>query len=104
LCGGGFAVSSGKHFSKKTMSRQARSQKEYIADDGPGMYDSAMSLAEIKQLATQLPPEELTALTSFLVRLTQNAEGEAFNGALLSESVLRREWNSPEEDAAWENL
>jgi hypothetical protein len=39
-------------------------------------------LAEIKQLATQLPPEELTALTSFLVRLTQNSEGEALNGAL----------------------
>jgi len=63
-----------------------------------------MSLAEIKQLATQLPPEELTALTSFLVHLTQDSEGEAFNGALLSESVLRSEWNSPEEDAAWENL
>jgi len=76
----------------------------YVADDRPGRYDSAMSLAEIKQLATQLPPEELTALTAFLVRLTQNSEGEAFNGALLSESVLRREWNSPEEDAAWENL
>jgi hypothetical protein len=91
-------------YNKKTMSRQARSQKESIADDGSERYDSAMSLVEIKQLAAQLPPEELTALTSFLVRLTQNAEGEAFNGALLSESVLRREWNSPDEDAAWENL
>lgn len=63
-----------------------------------------MSLAEIKQLATQLPPEELTALTSFLLRLTKNSDSEAFNGAVLSESVLSREWNSPEEDAAWENL
>ena len=63
-----------------------------------------MSLAEIKQLATQLPPEELTALTTFLVRLTQNSEGETFNGTALSESVLGREWNSPEEDAAWANL
>jgi len=27
----------------------------------------SMSLAEIKQLATQLPPEELTALRTFLV-------------------------------------
>ena len=63
-----------------------------------------MSLAEIKQLATQLPPEELTALTSFLVRLSQHVEGGAFNGAALSESVLSREWNSPEEDAAWANL
>ena len=27
-----------------------------------------------------------------------------FNGAELSESVLGRDWNSPEEDAAWSNL
>ena len=31
-------------------------------------------------------------------------ENSAFNGAELSESVLTREWNSPEEDAAWSNL
>jgi hypothetical protein len=29
---------------------------------------------------------------------------ERFNGAELSESVLGRDWNSPEEDAAWSNL
>jgi hypothetical protein len=29
---------------------------------------------------------------------------ERFNGAEQSESVLGREWNSPEEDAAWSNL
>jgi hypothetical protein len=32
-----------------------------------------MSLAEIKQLATQLPPEELTALTAFLVERDNTA-------------------------------
>jgi hypothetical protein len=32
-----------------------------------------MSLAEIKELATQLPPEELTALTAFLVKRDQSA-------------------------------
>ena len=31
-------------------------------------------------------------------------ENAAFNGAELSESVLGRDWNSPEEDAAWSNL
>jgi len=31
-------------------------------------------------------------------------ENGAFNGAELSESVLGRDWNSPEEDAAWSNL
>ena len=29
---------------------------------------------------------------------------EPFNGAELSESVLARDWNSPEEEAAWSNL
>ena len=31
-------------------------------------------------------------------------ENGAFNGAELSESVLARDWNTPEEDAAWSNL
>ena len=31
-------------------------------------------------------------------------ENAAFNGAEVSESVLGRDWNSPEEDPAWSNL
>ncbi|HEV2718017.1 MAG TPA: hypothetical protein VGU64_22320 [Terriglobales bacterium] len=31
-------------------------------------------------------------------------ENTGFNGAELSESVLGRDWNSSEEDAAWSNL
>ncbi|HJW38456.1 MAG TPA: hypothetical protein VJ420_07565 [Candidatus Udaeobacter sp.] len=34
----------------------------------------------------------------------EDTENERFNGAELSESVLGRDWNSPEEDAAWSNL
>jgi hypothetical protein len=34
----------------------------------------------------------------------ESDESAAFNGAELSESVLARDWNSPEEDAAWSNL
>ena len=44
-----------------------------VAQNIPGMYDFAVSLAEIKQLATQLPPEELTALTAFLVKRDQSS-------------------------------
>jgi hypothetical protein len=29
---------------------------------------------------------------------------EPFNGAEMSESVLTRDWSSPEEEAAWSNL
>jgi hypothetical protein len=36
---------------------------------------------------------------------TTNEEvDEPFNGAELSESVLARDWNSPEEENAWSNL
>jgi hypothetical protein len=38
------------------------------------------------------------------VSLTDSEENAGFNGAELSESVLARDWNSPEEDAAWSNL
>ena len=35
---------------------------------------------------------------------SNDSENTAFNGAELSESVLGRDWNSPEEDTAWSNL
>ena len=31
-------------------------------------------------------------------------EDESFNGLLLSETALTKDWNTPEEDAAWANL
>ncbi len=36
--------------------------------------------------------------------LRLEAEAEHFNGLRLSESALARDWNTPEEDAAWANL
>jgi hypothetical protein len=36
--------------------------------------------------------------------LTDSEENTGFNGAELSQSVLGRDWNSPNEDAAWSNL
>jgi len=35
---------------------------------------------------------------------SSDSDENAFNGGELSESVLGRDWNSPEEDAAWSNL
>ena len=37
-------------------------------------------------------------------RAKESDEDAGFNGAELSESVFGRDWNSPEEDAAWSNL
>jgi len=31
-------------------------------------------------------------------------DDESFNGLLLSETALAKDWNTPEEDAAWANL
>ena len=35
---------------------------------------------------------------------SSDSDENAFNGGELSESVLGRDWNSPEEDAEWSNL
>jgi hypothetical protein len=35
---------------------------------------------------------------------SNDEDNTAFNGAELSESVLGRDWNSPEEDGVWSNL
>ena len=34
----------------------------------------------------------------------ESEENTKFNGAELSECVLGRDWDSPEEDATWSNL
>ena len=64
-----------------------------------------MSTRELidKEIAS-LPDELQRKVYEFAMRLKRNARNEAFNGAELSESVLARDWNSPEEDAAWSNL
>ena len=46
----------------------------------------------------------LPSQSSEISASNDSEENTAFNGAELSESVLGRDWNSPEEDAAWSNL
>jgi len=36
--------------------------------------------------------------------LRRKNEDESFNGLLLSESALAKDWDTPEEDAAWASL
>jgi hypothetical protein len=38
------------------------------------------------------------------IRHSPNKDSEAYETMLASEDVLRREWDSPEEDEAWANL
>lgn len=64
-----------------------------------------MSTRELidKEIAT-LPENLQRKIYEFAMHLKKNAGDESFNGAELSESVLARDWNSPEEDAAWASL
>jgi hypothetical protein len=56
-----------------------------------------------KEIAA-LPEPLQRKVYDFAVHLRAKAQAGDFNGAVLSESVLERDWNTPEEDAAWANL
>jgi hypothetical protein len=46
-------------------------------------------------------PREVYDFSRFLRHQTQD---ESFDGMVLSESVLAKDWTMPEEDAAWASL
>ena len=51
-----------------------------------------------------LPEPLQVQVYDFVCFLRQKSQEYTFNGLLLSESALARDWNTPEEDAAWANL
>ncbi len=64
-----------------------------------------MSTRELIDKELDVLPEPLQREVYDFVRfLKQKSDGETFNGLLASEAVLARDWNTPEEDAAWANL
>jgi len=73
--------------------------------EGPRGRERGQRLSQLidKEIAT-LPEDLQRKVYDFAMHLKKNARDESFNGAELSESVLARDWNSPEEDAAWSNL
>ena len=60
----------------------------------------------------ELIEREVSALSESLQRevydfarfLRTKKDDHSFNGLLLSESALAKDWNTPEEDAKWANL
>jgi len=64
-----------------------------------------MSTRELidKEVA-DLPEDMQREVYDFARFLRLKAEEGSFDGLLLSESALARDWNSAEEDAAWANL
>jgi hypothetical protein len=51
-----------------------------------------------------LPPEYLQELFDFVGYIKQKQSKAIPETMLLSESSLANDWDTPEEDAAWENL
>jgi hypothetical protein len=52
----------------------------------------------------QTPEPILKEVYHYLRLLKAQQVEDRFNGLAASESVLARDWNTPEEDAAWANL
>lgn len=73
-----------------------------------------VTISQITASLRNLPTDKLAEVYDFVMFLTERVnspvtiqeEGEvyAIDTMLASEDVLRRDWDSPEEDAAWAHL
>ncbi|MBE9171300.1 hypothetical protein IQ238_28670 [Pleurocapsales cyanobacterium LEGE 06147] len=71
-----------------------------------------VTISQIEERLEKLSPERLQVVYDFVSYLAEREQGtidlpidsEAFQTMLASEAVLRREWDTPEEDAAWAHL
>jgi hypothetical protein len=58
----------------------------------------------IEKEVTSLPESLQREVYDFARALHQKNGGDSFNGLLLSETALAKDWDTPEEDAAWASL
>jgi hypothetical protein len=73
---------------------------------------SSITIAEIDERLRHLPPEKLIIVYDFvsyllerdIADLLSDADTDARATMFASAAVLRRDWDSPEEDAAWAHL
>jgi hypothetical protein len=63
-----------------------------------------MSTAELIRKEVENLPEALQLEVYDFARFLREKSDTGFNGLLVSESALRKDWDMPEEDAAWANL
>jgi hypothetical protein len=73
------------------------------ASDSAINYDMSTQELIIKELE-QLPEPLQHEVYDFARFLREKSGDELFDGLWLSESALRKDWETPEEDAAWANL
>jgi len=60
--------------------------------------------SRIENEVTSLPESLQREVYDFARFLHKKNDEESFNGLLLSETALAKDWNTPEEDAAWASL
>jgi hypothetical protein len=66
---------------------------------------SGMSTRElIDRELLELPEDLQREVYDFVRFLRAKSLDESFNGLALSESALSKDWDTPEEDAAWASL
>jgi hypothetical protein len=74
---------------------------------------TAVTIQQIDEQLRHLPPEKLAVVYDFVSYLIERELTQIFAEAdssdarqtmLASEAVLRRDWDRPEEDAAWAHL
>jgi hypothetical protein len=64
-----------------------------------------MSTRELIDKELDVLPEPLQRKVYEFVRLLrEKSDDDAFDGLLASEAVLARDWDTAEEDAAWQSL
>ena len=71
-----------------------------------------VTIAEIADRLSKLPAEKLVVVYDFVSYLSERELNEGLHDIstravecmLASEAVLRRDWDRPEEDAAWASL
>lgn len=63
-----------------------------------------MNTEELIRKEVENLPEDLRREVYDFARFLREKSDSGFNGLLLSHSALRKEWDTAEEDAAWENL
>ena len=64
-----------------------------------------ITISQIDERLRQLHADQLAAVFDFVSYLTnRQMESESLQNAIASEPVLRRDWEKPEEEAAWKHL
>jgi len=74
--------------------------------------ENLVTLNQIEDRLRLLPPEKFGVVYDFIsyllnregAELLETTDSGSFQTMLASEQVLRRDWDRPEEDAAWSDL